>query len=56
MSQIQMKVAEIVVKHQKDAYNLEFTIEQILSYPWHEVVDLGWNARVYYKYPSCLLV
>jgi hypothetical protein len=48
MSITQNELAEMIVKHQKDAYGWETTIEEILKNPWHKVVGYGWVAKTYY--------
>jgi hypothetical protein len=38
MSLTQVELAELIVKHQKDAYGWDTTVKEILSNPWHKVV------------------
>jgi hypothetical protein len=49
MSITKRELAELIVKHQKDAYGWETTIEEILKNPYHKIVGYGWAAKTCYR-------
>jgi hypothetical protein len=42
------EILKLVIQYQNDKFGTSFTEKDYKLKPWHEIVDLSWDALIYY--------